>query len=83
MAKTMKVNNKDVALDLLARLGAVDRDELRPESELVGDLGIDSPKALQLVVELEEALEIEISDETVAQLNTVGDILAEVERGSG
>lgn len=71
---------RDVAEDLLARMGGVPRAELRSDSELVGDLGIDSPKALQLVIELEDALGIEIDDEALGRLVTVGDVLAEVER---
>jgi acyl carrier protein len=44
--------------------------------ELVGDLGFDSARALELLVELEDRLNIEIGDDDAAGLNTVGDILA-------
>lgn len=71
---SMNVKN-DTVLDVIANLSKVSKDELKPETELVADLGIDSPKALQLLVELEEALEIEISDEEAAKLESVGDIL--------
>lgn len=70
----MKVNT-DTVLDVVSTLAKVSKEELNPETELVADLGIDSPKALQLLVELEEALEIEISDEEAAKLESVGDIL--------
>ena len=43
--------------------------------ELVADLNIDSPKALQLLVDLEDRLSIEISDEDAAKMDTVGDVL--------
>lgn len=66
---------KETVLEVISTLANVSKDSLEPESELVADLGIDSPKALQLLVELEEALEIEISDEEAAKLETVGDIL--------
>ena len=39
------------------------------------DLGLDSPKALELLMALEDDLGIEISDEEAAALVTVGDIL--------
>ena len=62
-------------LDIIGRVSGKDPTSLRPEADLVADLGIDSPKGLQLLVELEEALGIEISDEQAARLDTVGDIL--------
>ena len=65
----------ETALDVLAKLGSVERGAIKPEMDLVADLGIDSPKALQLLVELEDRLDIEISDEDAARMDTVGDIL--------
>jgi acyl carrier protein len=70
---------KAVALALLARLARKSPEELRENMELVADLGLDSPKALELLVELEESLDVEIDDSAVAGLNTVGDVLGLVE----
>ena len=79
MENLSEVNpQQKTALDVLGRVGSVSREELSPEQELVADLGIDSPKALQLLVELEEALQIEISDEDAANMDSVGDILSYV-----
>ncbi len=63
------------ASKILARASGRDEAELRPEFDLVADLGIDSPKQLELLIELEEALGTEISDEDAAALETVGDVL--------
>ena len=41
-------------LDIIGRVSGKDPTSLRPEADLVADLGIDSPKGLQLLVELEE-----------------------------
>ena len=65
----------EAVLNVISGLAKVSKDDLKPETELVADLGIDSPKALQLLVELEEALDIEITDEEAAKLESVGDIL--------
>ncbi len=65
---------KQIALDILAELSGKPPGDITPKMDLVGDLGIDSPKALQLLVELEEKLGIEISDEDAARMDTVGDI---------
>jgi len=66
---------KETALRVIAELSGKDAGELKPEMELVGDLNIDSPKALQLLVDLEDRLSIEISDEDAAKMDTVGDVL--------
>ena len=66
----------DLVLDALAEIGDVARGNIREEMDLVADLGIDSPKALRLLVEMEEALGLEISDEDAAAMVTVADILA-------
>jgi len=70
---------RDTALAVIAKVSKVEVDALSPDLDLVADLGFDSAKALELLVELEEALAIEVSDEQAARLNTVGDILAVVE----
>ncbi len=66
---------KDIALAVVARVSGKEISELVPEAELVANLGMDSAKALELLVELEDQLEIEIPDEDAAKLNTVGDVL--------
>ncbi len=65
-------------LEILARETGVALAEINDSSELIGDLGIDSPRALQVLVEIEDKLDIEVDDEEVANLRTVGDILAVV-----
>ena len=41
----------------------------------VGDLGIDSADGLLLLIEIEDALGLEISDDAAEKMNTVADIL--------
>lgn len=76
------MTKEETALEIIAQVSRVDVASVSPESELVAHLGIDSPRALQLMVELEDRLEIEIEDEEVASFRTVGDILAAVRRRS-
>ena len=63
------------AVEVLAEVSGVEAAAITPEMDLVADLGIDSVKALRLLVELEESLGIEVSDEDAARMSTVGDIL--------
>lgn len=65
---------KQTALQILSKISGTPEQEIGPQMHLVADLGIDSPKALELLVELEEQLSLEISDEDAARMNTVGDI---------
>ena len=66
---------KAKALEIVAAISGKEVADLDPKLDLVADLGIDSPKALQMLLDLEDALGIEISDEDAAKMDTVGDVL--------
>ena len=66
---------KQEVLEIVAAISGRSAAELTPELDLVADLGIDSPKALQMLLDLEDTLGIEISDEDAAKMDTVGDVL--------
>lgn len=70
------MSKQEEALGVIAKISNKDRAALKPEQELTADLGIDSPKGLQLLMELEDKLKLEISDEQAARMTTVGDVLA-------
>ena len=71
---------RQVILELLAQEGGVEVADLKPETELVAHLGIDSPSALQLVIEIEDRLGIEIDDEDIGKLFNVKSVLEIVAR---
>lgn len=73
---------RETALAVIAGISGAEPATLTPETELVAELGIDSPKALKMLVEIEERLEIEIGDEEAARLATVGDVLDYVDRAT-
>jgi len=75
------MDRKEIVLEVIAKVSGVERREIAPEKELVGDLGIDSPKALAMLVELEDRLAVEIEDEMVTRLYTVADVLSAIEHG--
>ena len=68
------------ALQVIAKVSGVPPERLQPEMELVANLGMDSAKALEVLVELEDQLDIEIDDDAAARLNSVGDILTYLDR---
>ena len=61
--------------EIVARVTRKDVASIKPELQLVADLSIDSPKSLELLCALEDELKIEIHEDAVSKINTVGDIL--------
>ncbi|MDN4592418.1 acyl carrier protein [Polycladomyces subterraneus] len=57
----------------------VDPSEVTPEASIKEDLGADSLDVMDLVLELEDEFEMEISDEDAEKISTVGDIIAYIE----
>lgn len=57
---------------IVDRLG-VDASEVKLESSFKDDLGADSLDVVELVMELEDEFDMEISDEQAEQIATVGD----------
>ncbi|MDN4523453.1 acyl carrier protein [Fictibacillus fluitans] len=56
------------------RLG-VDAAEVKPEASFKEDLGADSLDVVELVMELEDEFDLEISDEDAEKITTVGDVV--------
>lgn len=67
-------------LDVIAEICGRPAAELSHDMDLTADLHMDSPKALRLLLQLEDEVGVEISDEDAAAIHTVGDILEHVAR---
>jgi acyl carrier protein len=63
---------------IMEQLG-VDAEEVTPEASFVNDLGADSLDTVELVMALEEAFKIEISDEDAEKITTVGEAVKYIE----
>jgi acyl carrier protein len=63
---------------IMEQLG-VDAEEVTPEASFVNDLGADSLDTVELVMALEEAFKIEISDEDAEKITTVADAIKYIE----
>ncbi len=63
---------------LMDQLG-IDGDQITETTDIVGDLGADSLDVVEMVMTLEEEYELVISDETIQEFKTVGDVVAFIE----
>ena len=61
--------------EIIADKLTVDEDKIVPEAKLIEDLGADSLDIPDLVADFEEAFNIEIPDEDLERIVTVGDIV--------
>lgn len=52
----------------------VEKSQVRPEATLLDDLGADSLDVVEMVMALEETFDLEIPDEDVEGIQTVGDV---------
>lgn len=59
---------------IVERLG-VDEAEVTPEASFKDDLGADSLDVVELVMELEDEFDMEISDEDAEKITTVGEVV--------
>jgi acyl carrier protein len=58
---------------IIAEKLSVEPDEVVPEASFVDDLGADSLDLVELIMAMEEAFDIEITDEEAEKLQTVQD----------
>ena len=61
---------------------SVNEADIKPEAELVNDLGINSLELADLVLLCEERFGIEISDDEVREFLTVGDVAEYLEKNA-
>jgi len=70
---------KDVVFEVIAREQGCSQESIALESRL-DELGIDSLRAITILYELEERFNIEIPNELIESLQTVGDIVSNIKQ---
>ncbi len=63
---------------LMAEQLGVEPGEMKPDANILEDLGADSLDVVEMVMAIEEAFDIEIADEDAEAMRTVGDVEAYV-----
>lgn len=69
----------DQVRDMIASQLQVDAAAITPESRLVEDLKADSANVMVMILELENQFGIEVEDEVILNLKTVGDVAKYIE----
>ena len=64
---------------ILAEQFDVEEDSIKPETDLQDDLGADSLDVVDLLMSIEDEFEIEIPDEEIENIRTVGDLVSYIE----
>lgn len=65
--------------EIIAEQLGVKKEEIKPESSFVDDLGADSLDTVEVVMALEEEFGIEIPDEDAEKITTVGEAIKYIE----
>ncbi len=69
---------EDRVSEIIVEQLGVSAEELKPEASFIDDLGADSLDIVELVMAMEEAFDIEISDDDAERIQSVGDALSYV-----
>ena len=64
----------DKICEFLSNQLGIDAAEIRPESNVIDDLGADSLDLVEMLTEMESEYDIIITDERIRELTTVGEI---------
>ena len=69
----------DKMKDILVEQLECDPEDIIMESLLVDDLGADSVEAIDIVMSVEDTFKVEVPDEIIEKIETVGDIVNYIE----
>ena len=65
--------------ELLAHQLEVDPESIGPDTDIFDDLGADSLDVVDMLMSLEDEFDVEIPDEEIERIRTVGELVAYIE----
>ena len=68
--------------DIIADVLNVQKEEIKPETTFVDDLGADSLDIFQIIMGIEEEFDIEIDNDEAEQIVTVGDAVEQIKNAT-
>lgn len=69
----------DTVKDIIANQLGMDSSKIKPESDIINDLGLDSLDIVELLMTLEEKWNIVAEDDDIKKLKTVQDVVNYIE----
>lgn len=69
--------------DIICKQMGVEKDKITTDSSFVNDLGADSLDTVELVMEFEDAFELNIPDDDAETIQNVGDAIAYIQKNIG
>jgi len=75
MTETTSGNVEKDIIQILANVTGRNAEEFRPEAKFYDDLGVDSIKAIEIIVALEKQYKIRIRDEQIPKMSIVGQVV--------
>jgi acyl carrier protein len=69
----------DKVKDILVEQLGADRDTITLETDIQKDLNADSIAAMELIVEIESEFGVEVPDDQLLEIKTVGDIVSRID----
>lgn len=70
---------RDQILKMIGEQFNVDPEDLTEETDFVDDLNADSIELVELVMSIEDEFDVEVDDEALEKLKTIGDVLDYIE----
>ncbi len=67
-------------VELVSKQMGVNAEKITPQTSFVNDLGADSLDTVELVMEFEDAFDMNIPDEDAEKIQTVGDAIEYIEK---
>ncbi len=72
----------DTVKDIIAAQLGMDANKIKPESDIINDLGLDSLDIVELGMTLEEKWNLVIEDEDMGKIKTVADVVKYIEENA-
>lgn len=66
--------------NIISEVLNIEKDVISEETRFIEDLGADSLDIFQIVMGIEEEFNIEIDDEDIEKIKTVGDVIKEIKK---
>ncbi len=67
-------------IELVSKQMGVNAQQIEPKTSFVNDLGADSLDTVELIMEFEDAFDMNIPDEEAEKIQTVGDAIGYIEK---